>query len=187
MTGDGTIWLVRHAPTDWTGLRWCGRADPELTPAGRDLARAVASSLAAEAPARTPVWTSPLRRARETADAIAAALGSTMVVVNELIEVDVGRAEGLTWGELSAREPDVAAAIERGGPVDWPVGESGADLAGRAATFARRASAAAAIEGGIVVVSHGAFLHALARALWEGESVPLEAGGILRIGARIAE
>jgi phosphohistidine phosphatase SixA len=63
------LFLVRHAeaaPGDPDDLR-------PLTPAGQAAARALAERLAAERP--DAVVTSPLLRARETADAIAAAAG----------------------------------------------------------------------------------------------------------------
>lgn len=176
-----TIWLVRHAATRWTGVRWCGRADPPLTAAGRRAARALASQLRAELPAATPVVRSPAARARETAEPIASALGSRVAVLDELIEVDVGRAEGLTWAELSVSEPALAEAISAGGPVDWPGGESALEVAGRAVTAAARIEALAA-GGPIVVVSHGAFLHVLGGFLGgQPDRVPLGAAGVLRI------
>jgi probable phosphoglycerate mutase len=178
------IWLVRHAATAWTGRRWCGRADPPLTVDGHAAASALAAELARDVPSGALVVASPTRRARATAVPIALALGSAVDVLELLVEADVGRAEGLTWEELSTREPDVAAAIANGGPVDWPGGESATQLADRAAAAARELDERA---GGrpLVVVSHGAFLHALAGALRAGSparaGVPLEPAGVLRL------
>jgi ribonuclease H / adenosylcobalamin/alpha-ribazole phosphatase len=189
VTTGGAIWLVRHAPTDWTGRRWCGRADPALQREGLLVALDVAAKLAGEARAGTPVWTSPLRRARQTAAAIGATLGSVPAVVDDLVEVDVGRVEGLTWGELSTREPAAAETILRGGAIDWPGGESALAIGARAATVANRIRAAGDHGAGLVVVSHGAFLHALARELLgtrDSAPVALEAGGILRLPGRLA-
>jgi len=183
------IWLVRHAPTEWTGRRYCGRADPPLSDEGRRVARAVAAALAEEVPPGTPIWASPARRARATADAIARAVSGAVAIDDELVEVDVGRVEGLTWGELSTREPDLAAAIGRGGPVDWPDGESAVALTARAARLTARIREAAAAATGIVVVSHGTILHAVSAQLaGPGEAAPpaLEAGGVLRLPGRAA-
>jgi probable phosphoglycerate mutase len=195
MTGRHDIWLVRHAPTTWTGRRWCGRADPPLSHDGQAVARAVAERLAGELPPDAIVRSSPARRARSTARAIARAAHLDLSIADELVEVDVGRAEGLTWGELSAREPRVAAAIGRGDPVDWPGGETSIEVAGRARDAAERIRAAAAGRS-VVVVSHGAFLHALLAVLVEPEAgtvlpptpdrptAPLRAGGVLHLSAR---
>jgi len=181
------IWLVRHAPTEWTGRRYCGRADPPLSDEGRRVAAVAAAALAGEVPAGTPIWASPAMRARATAEAIAAAVPGPVEVVDDLVEVDVGRVEGLTWGELSTREPDLAAAIGRGGPVDWPDGESAADLAVRVTRVAARIRAATAAGTGLVVVSHVTLLHAVSAHLAgpaEAAPMALEAGGILRLPGR---
>ncbi|HET7472826.1 MAG TPA: histidine phosphatase family protein [Candidatus Limnocylindrales bacterium] len=182
-TTPPTAWLVRHAATSWTGVRWCGRADPPLTPAGRLAADALARQLATEIAPGTLVLTSPAARARQTAEPIAAALGSQPLVLDELIEVDVGRAEGLTWMGLSVREPELASAIASGAAVDWPGGESATQVSDRAAAAAARI-AEAALGRPVVVVSHGAFLHALAGILGgPADRVPLDAAGVLRIGS----
>ncbi len=177
---DHPVWLVRHAPTSWTGRRWCGRADPPLSAAGRVVALALARRLAPELPADGLIWTSPARRARSTARAIAVAAGLVATVDPELVEVDVGRVEGLTWGELSTREPAVAAAIVRGDPLDWPGGESDASVRARARSVAGRLRKAAR-HWPIVVVSHGAFLHVLAAQLTDAKPGVLEAGHVLRL------
>jgi probable phosphoglycerate mutase len=179
-TLDHRVWLVRHAPTSWTGRRWCGRADPPLSAAGRVVARSLASRLAPELPADALLWTSPSRRARSSARAIADAAGLVETVDPELVEVDVGRVEGLTWGELSTREPALAAAIVRGDAFDWPDGESDASVRQRAGSVAGRLRGAARHRP-IVVVSHGAFLHALAGQLSDAEPGVLQAGHVLRL------
>ena len=177
---DHPVWLVRHAPTSWTGQRWCGRADPPLSAAGRVVAQSLARRIAPELPADALIWTSPARRARASARAIAVAAGLVETVDPELVEVDVGRVEGLTWGELSTREPGLAAAMVRGDPFDWPDGESDAAVRERAGRLAGRLRSAARHRP-IVVVSHGAFLHALAAQLGDAESGVLEAGHVLRL------
>jgi probable phosphoglycerate mutase len=127
-------------------------------------AAALADALALEVPAGAVVVTSPLRRALATADAIAAALGASVVIDPDLIEVDFGSVDGLTWDELAAAHPAVANSILAGDEPDWPGGE-------RAVEVTRRARAAAtrivdlARSGAVVVVSHGGLLRALAVAL----------------------
>jgi ribonuclease H / adenosylcobalamin/alpha-ribazole phosphatase len=189
---DHPVWLVRHAPTTWTGRRWCGRADPPLSRGGHALAREVAARLAPELPATTVVRSSPARRASSTARAIARAAHLTFAICPELVEVDVGRVEGLTWGELSTREPAVVRAIGRGDPIDWPDGESSSAVADRARRVAEGIREDA-ISRPVLIVSHGAFLHALVAALAEPDpaaafapalvasSAPLHAGGVLRL------
>lgn len=158
------VWLVRHAATTWTGRRWCGRADPALSTAGRAAADALAHRLASELarePARAvTLLVSPARRARQTASPIAGATGAPAEVDPDLLEVDVGDAEGLTWVELEARHPDIAAQVAVGLVPDWPGGESREALGLRVRRAAARIGSAAA-TGPVVVVSHGALLHVL--------------------------
>ena len=68
--GDRYVVLVRHGEA---AAGWDGDADPGLSVRGRAQAERVAADLAGLA--GTPVVTSPLRRTRETAAPIAAALG----------------------------------------------------------------------------------------------------------------
>ena len=177
------IWLVRHAPTSWTGQRWCGRADPPLSEEGQGLAAELAATLAAELPRTTIVLTSPASRARATAQAMAAASALTVAVDDELVEVDVGRIEGLDWGELSTREPATADAILAGGLVDWPGGETAREVDERARRAAHRVRVRA-VDRPVVVVSHGAFLSALARALGSTTVVRgIDPCGVIRIAS----
>jgi broad specificity phosphatase PhoE len=187
------VWLIRHAPTSWTGRRWCGRADPPLSRAGRDVARGLAATVAGgfTLGTRATIRSSPARRARSTAAVIAKVTGWPIVVDDDLLEVDVGVVEGLTWGELSTAHPALAADLERGTRVDWPGGETSAAVRIRAA----RAAAAvleAAVRTPVLVVSHGALLHALVDGLpsppaTDGDPPPFFApGGILRLAPESA-
>ncbi len=195
------VLLIRHAATSWTGRRWCGRADPVLSGDGRRAARRLAKDVAAELTSpRTPLsepdggeapldrsngivlLVSPARRARQTAAFIEAALGVAAIVEPDLIEVDAGVAEGLDWPALERGFPTIAAEIARGFQPDWPNGETWADVNRRAARMADRIRADATGRT-VIVVSHGAILHAIAALLVEGAR-PLAALGpaaILRL------
>jgi broad specificity phosphatase PhoE len=94
------IWLVRHGETEWSrDGRHTGRTDLELTAKGRQQAAAVAPLLADHAFAA--VWSSPLRRARDTA-ALAGVQAQTR---DDLRELDYGEYEGLTTHQIHEREP----------------------------------------------------------------------------------
>jgi broad specificity phosphatase PhoE len=99
-----TLVLVRHGETDWnlTG-RAQGHADIPLNATGRAQAAVVAPVLAAFGPAR--LWSSDLARARQTADAVAAATGLGVEPDPRLREYDVGERSGLTLAEAVARYP----------------------------------------------------------------------------------
>ena len=100
-----TLLLARHGETDWNrARRWQGHADRPLTDRGRAQAAALGDRLANIA--LDAVYSSDLRRARETAEAVALPHGLDVIELPELREVDVGSWEGLTRAEAEAKFPD---------------------------------------------------------------------------------
>jgi broad specificity phosphatase PhoE len=179
------IWLVRHAATAWTGVRWTGaRSDPELSEAGRRAAEELAAALVDQLPHATPVVSSPSRRAIETAGPIASRLGVGVEIDPDLREVDVGELDGRTFDETAAAYPDLAKqvlAADRA--IDWPGGERAADLAIRAAEAWRHALGRAG-DGPIVLVSHGGVVGELIAELVPAD--PAEERSWLPAGAAVA-
>ena len=175
------IVLVRHGSTSWTGRRYCGRSDPPLDGAGLAAARSLAAELGPTLARDVFIVTSPARRALQTAEAVAAAAGIVDVEVDERWrEVDFGIAEGRTFDELDALDPDLAAALARGvTDIDWPGGESAAALGSRVGTAW---TAVVARDRPALVVSHaGAIRVALALA----RSVPMDAVAVLEPAAAV--
>ncbi|GAA3104738.1 bifunctional RNase H/acid phosphatase [Streptomyces goshikiensis] len=108
MGTPATFVLLRHGETALTPQKrfsGSGGTDPELSPAGRRQAAAVAEALAARGTVQAVV-SSPPRRCRETAQAVADRLGLAVVVEDGLRETDFGAWEGLTFGEVRERFPD---------------------------------------------------------------------------------
>jgi broad specificity phosphatase PhoE len=143
------IVFVRHGQTapNRAGVL-LGRSDPPLTPLGEEQATRVAAVLAREAPAA--IVSSPLLRARATAEAIAGATGVGVEIDERLIEIDYGEWEGLSFAEL----PDGAIGEWRRNPSFAPSGgesleQVGARVGGLAAEMLERAG-----EQTIVAVSH---------------------------------
>lgn len=100
-----TIVLVRHGETDWNrDNRFQGHADPPLNDTGRAQARTLAAELSRQRLAAA--YTSPLRRAAETATILAAELRLEALPDASLKEVDVGSWSGLTRAEVETRFPD---------------------------------------------------------------------------------
>jgi len=146
--------LVRHAEsTANRERRALGRGDPVLTALGHRQAKGVADALRAEPFCR--VVSSPLQRARRTAQEIAAPRGVPVYTEDALIELDIGEMEGLTYAHAREAFPEVIAGWsgDAGADVRMPGGESLADVYARAWPFVEslfRAPAAAPI----VVVTH---------------------------------
>jgi probable phosphoglycerate mutase len=102
--------LIRHGQTEWNLVkRWQGRAESYLTEIGRAEASRAAAHLATMEPF-DEIWTSPLIRARDTADILAQTLKITEIHTDpRLIETDVGAWEGLTLSELERGWPGYLA------------------------------------------------------------------------------
>jgi broad specificity phosphatase PhoE len=148
-----TILLARHGETDWNrDDRFQGHADPPLNAAGRKQARVLADALAGEPLAA--VYTSPLRRAAETAEIVAAPHGLRAEPVEGLREVDVGFWEGLTRADLEQRYPERFRRWLVEHEQGWEDGETYAEM-GRRVVPALLALAERHDGGRILAVTHG--------------------------------
>lgn len=114
--------LVRHGETDWIGERLAGRQGGiHLNEKGRRQAEEVARMLAP-----LPIdafYSSPLDRARETAEPAARAAGKEVQLMDELQEVDFGELEGKTFKELRGL-PVWKQVHHQPSGVRYPGGES---------------------------------------------------------------
>jgi broad specificity phosphatase PhoE/ribonuclease HI len=148
-----TTVLLRHGETPLSvERRFAGRGDIPLTETGKLQAKAAAQRLAARGGADLIV-TSPLQRARLTADAVAAATGAPVQVDDGWIEADFGEWEGLSYAEAMQRWPDEVTAWMQDTSVAPPGGESFA-AAGRRVLAALNRLLDRAEPGRVVVVSH---------------------------------
>ena len=174
------IVLVRHGATAWTGHRYCGCSDPELSPAGFEQARAVAHRVAGLVPPGTSVIASPRRRALDTARRVAARIDGAIAVDERLAEVDFGAVEGRSFETVRRRWPAIAERLLAAElDIDWPGGESAMAFRTR---IHEMAAALAAVPGDLVVVSHAGPIRALAALLGAdagGPDLDVEPGGLL--------
>ena len=124
-----TTLLLRHGATEFSAeRRFAGRGDVALTSEGRNQAGLAAQRLAAGGGIDVVV-TSPLQRARHTAEAVAEATGAPLIVDDGLVEADFGAWEGLTFAEARERWPDELAAWMASPDAAPPDGESFAMVA----------------------------------------------------------
>lgn len=97
--------LIRHGETEWNRLgRWQGQTDVPLNPGGRRQARDLADRFQHEP--LDSVYSSDLRRARETAQVLAEATGAPLVEDPRLREIHLGTWEGLLFDEIRRRDGD---------------------------------------------------------------------------------
>jgi alpha-ribazole phosphatase len=124
------IVLLRHARTDLHGC-FCGHLDPSLGAQGREQLSTIIHTLSHIAP--RAIWSSDLRRARETAEPIAKHFGLNHKTSSGLREMNFGAWEGLTWKEVELRYPEDARAWVKLFPHHRPPGgESFRELQTRA-------------------------------------------------------
>lgn len=160
--------IVRHGRTAWNAEgRFQGWADVPLDDEGRLQSERVAAELGQFLGARpgsgVAVLSSDLRRAFDTAAAIGAVLGVSVVADPLLREVDVGRWEGLTRDEARRSYPDEYRAWAAGEDTRRGGGETLAEAGARVAGAIR--SGLRASPGDLVVVGHGMSLQAALDAL----------------------
>jgi len=140
--------------------RWQGQSDYALTEKGRLQARALAERWKAERVKFDLVISSPLVRAKETAETIASQLGVKLQLDPIWMERNIGEMEGLTMEEVRRRpQPPYITpydSIGGGGEGDWALflraGQALHDLLHRQA-------------GSYLIVSHGGILNQLMNAI----------------------
>ncbi|MCD9154722.1 histidine phosphatase family protein [Aeromicrobium duanguangcaii] len=155
--GETELWLVRHGETEWSRTwRHTSFTDLELTETGRAQARALRPLLSGVGFNR--VWSSPRRRALETAHLA----GFDPEIVEDVVEWHYGEYEGVTTEEIRETVP---------GWTVWthpsPLGESPEQVAERLDRVVDRARS---LGGRTLVFAHGHSLRVLA-ARWLGLEV----------------
>ena len=163
-----TLHLVRHGSHGLLDRKLCGRMEGvELSAQGRAEVERTAARLRREAPAA--LYSSPLQRCRETADAAAAVLGLPVTVDEGLVEIDFGEWTGKTFDELRA-DPRWEPWNTRRTLARPPGGETLGEAQMRAVR-AVEAICAAHPDHAVVLVTHSDIVKALA-AHWIG--LPLD-------------
>jgi broad specificity phosphatase PhoE len=152
--------LVRHGETEWNRTRRMqGHEDVALSAAGEEQAKRLAERLAAEEPVR--IVSSDLRRARDTADAVAQALSLPVETDARFREQNLGAWQGLTIEEAADADPELATRFQHRDPdVRPPGGETRVELAERA-WAALLEHAAPGSAGPLVIVAHGGVIQSI--------------------------
>jgi broad specificity phosphatase PhoE len=164
------LFLVRHGQSTWNDARRIqGQLDPPLSALGEEQARRLAERLGARA--FEGFYTSDLARARDTAAAVADAIGMPAVELAELREIALGEWEGMTREEMIEEYPQEWARWEREPSWDIVPGSEGA------AVFEKRVHGV--IDDlferhrhrDVLVVTHGGVIQvALGRAIGHGSN-----------------
>jgi len=145
--------LVRHGQTEWNLVeRFRGRADLALDDTGRRQAEAAALRLKAEHAAA--IYSSPLKRALQTADAIAKQLKLSVQPWEGLIDIDFGSFQGLSSEEASKKDSKLFTMwVEQPHLVHFPEGES-LDFVRQRVLAAVDGLASKHVDQTVILVSH---------------------------------
>jgi probable phosphoglycerate mutase len=180
--------LLRHGATEHSPEhRFSGRNDLPLSAAGEAQAAAAARRLAGE-PELAAVVTSPLRRARQTAEIVAGELAVAIEVEDGLAEADFGAFEGLTATEAAERHPAEFALWTASADAAPPGGEQLSEVA-RRVRRARDAVIARHADRAVVLVTHVTPIKTLVRLALEAPAsalfrMHLDVGSLSRIDYR---
>jgi broad specificity phosphatase PhoE len=152
--------LVRHGETEWNKEgRYHGVTDVELSKVGLEQARRLSQRLAKEKP--DALYSSPLKRAMQTAQQIAEVHNMSIVPRDELRELNLGDFEGKRFRGAGDEGRPLEAAWEVGN-VDFtpPGGETLYQLHDRVAGFLS-ALGVRHSERTVLIVSHGGTLRVM--------------------------
>ncbi len=153
-----TIFLVRHGETDWNRSgQIMGEQPVPLNQQGLAQAHRLADLLKGR-PIRA-IYSSPVARARQTADILASTVEAPVTLNQGLTEIGVGQWEGLYWNDVAEeiirhdfyRKPDQARP---------PGGETLREVQARAVSVVERACALPS-EGPLLFVSHADVLRTI--------------------------
>lgn len=144
------VYLIRHGLPDFPGgKRMCiGATDIPLGETGHSQAAEMAKIL----PPVTAVFSSPLIRAVQTAQAI----GLPVTILDDLRELHAGEWDGLTFDEIRIRYPELYAARATDKALPLPGAENGAD--GLVRFTAALKTAAGLAPGDFAAVAHGGII-----------------------------
>ena len=160
-----TIHLARHGQTAYNHEgRFQGHLPVPLDATGREQAAALAETAAGVEIAS--LWCSPLLRARETADVVAARIGLQPTEDARFAETDTGDWTDRSFADVRAEDPDGFARFQRSDPsFRYPGGESFAEQSARVQAGLADLRAQPAALPALVVCHRGVIRLALAVAL----------------------
>jgi len=166
-----TLLLVRHAETDDNvSMRLSGWTDTDLSPRGESQIELLADHFNRQHGHIDALYSSPLIRARRTAEAIGALTGHEPILLDDLREMFFGELDGRPFEELREAYAHLLEADENSAVEDfmWPSGESRTGFTARVLgvtnDIARRHAGRP-----VGVVTHGGFIATLLTIL-HGES-----------------
>ena len=144
------VYLIRHGLPDFPGGKKMCIGTTDIPMGEKGLTQAV--EMAKLLPPVTAVFSSPLTRAVQTAQAI----GMSVTILDDLREMYAGEWDGLTFDEIRRRYPELYAARFHDLTIPLPGAEDHAE--GLARFKGAMEEAAAMAPGDFAVVAHGGII-----------------------------
>ena len=144
------VYLIRHGLPDFPGGKGMCIGTTDIPMGEKGLAQA--AEMATLLPPVTAVFSSPLTRAVQTAQAI----GLPVAILDDLREMYAGEWDGLTFEEIRQRYPELYAARFHDLTIPLPGAEDHTE--GLARFSAAMETAAQASPGDFAVVAHGGII-----------------------------
>ncbi|MEW4023689.1 histidine phosphatase family protein [Bacillus siamensis] len=152
------VCLVRHGETDWNAQKKLqGKSDIPLNATGERQAKETGEYL--KGFKWDVIVSSPMKRARKTADIINGFLNLPIVVMEDFRERSYGDAEGMSLPERSKRYPD----------KNYPNMETAEELTDRMLAGLVKVQERFPDQK-VLIVAHGAAIHALLSAISDGDT-----------------
>ena len=179
------LYLVRHGATEnncaYPPRLQGRRTDPPLSAEGLLQAQRTGGWLAGRP--LDAVYSSPLLRARQTAEAIACRHGLEPELVDDLIEVDVGLWEGRSWEEIERTDSEAYRLFMTDATVHPYLGGENLSVVAARAVPAMERLAARNVDRTIAVVAHNVvnrlcLAHLLKSPLARYRSIPQDNCGV---------
>jgi broad specificity phosphatase PhoE len=151
----GTIYLMRHGETEYHAQkRVLGRIDAGLNQRGKEQALLAAGYF--EGIELAAIYSSPLRRCRETAQPVAEMKGMAIETVEGLMEVDMGEWDGQLLKDLFEQDSErVGKWMQSPSSVPIPGGEDFGTVKERVIGAAGEITSGHSGDEKILIVSHG--------------------------------
>lgn len=162
-----TIHFIRHGQSTWNAeVRVQGSSDPDLSELGQTQATALQGKL----PAFDRLFSSDLKRTRQTIELIMAGKTDGIEYRSSLREIHLGPWEGMLLTDVNEQYPEQANKF-RHHPEQFSMGDAETFTALQARAHNAVNEIVAECPGqNVLVVSHGAFLKSL---LIDYENIPL--------------
>jgi probable phosphoglycerate mutase len=142
---------MRHGRTEWNIQgKLQGRLNSSLLPESIENLHSIGKRLSGFG--ITAIYSSPLERCRQSAAIISEIVGLPVFYMDDLVECDHGKCEGLSLEEAKNIFPNFFRKRETGDKwnIKWPDGESYADVAARVERAAKRM----VLERPALVIAH---------------------------------